>query len=366
MPGRSFSSEKYRYGFNGKENDKDINEGGQDYGMRISDTRLGRFLSVDPLTQKYPWYTPYQFAGNIPIWAVDLDGGEPRGSTTTAVPEVIPEQVTTPTNIPGGGASNTSVGSGGIIQRTNSPSLPTGSGLLPAQTKFLSRDEIMDRIPPYCQGFSINSDGTTAGVTGANGTSRNISLLKPEPPKLDPKLAAAANNQFFKNAIQLYSNANVSSSASEFKKDQPGVEYFYRAMSLTEFSNTGGLIQARGGDRNDYPFITPNLGYLTNSKSFIWKPANAGKYDLIIRYAVQTGTESYLNSVSQDHGINVSQQAFLSNVPIKKIEQYTVFGGLKMPNTNFGFPGLSGSGHFNPRIIGMTVIPISADGLKDK
>jgi hypothetical protein len=44
--------------------------------MRIYDSRLGRFLSVDPLTKSYPWYTPYQFAGNTPIWAIDLDGLE--------------------------------------------------------------------------------------------------------------------------------------------------------------------------------------------------------------------------------------------------------------------------------------------------
>ncbi len=33
-------------------------------------------LRVDPITAKYPWYTPYQYAGNKPIWAVDLDGLE--------------------------------------------------------------------------------------------------------------------------------------------------------------------------------------------------------------------------------------------------------------------------------------------------
>lgn len=33
-------------------------------------------MSVDPLTAKYPWYTPYQFAGNKPIWAIDVDGLE--------------------------------------------------------------------------------------------------------------------------------------------------------------------------------------------------------------------------------------------------------------------------------------------------
>jgi pimeloyl-ACP methyl ester carboxylesterase len=32
---------------------------------------------VDPLAPEYPWYTPYQFAGNMPIWAIDRDGLEP-------------------------------------------------------------------------------------------------------------------------------------------------------------------------------------------------------------------------------------------------------------------------------------------------
>jgi RHS repeat-associated protein len=80
MPGRKFSlSSAYRYGFNGKENDNDVKGEGnqQDYGMRIYDPRLGKFLSVDPLTRDYPWYTPYQFAGNTPIQAIDIDGAEP-------------------------------------------------------------------------------------------------------------------------------------------------------------------------------------------------------------------------------------------------------------------------------------------------
>ncbi len=78
MPGRKYSSpsSSYRYGFNGKENDKDAGEGIQDYGMRIYDSRLGKFLSVDPLTKKYPELTPYQFASNCPISGVDLDGLE--------------------------------------------------------------------------------------------------------------------------------------------------------------------------------------------------------------------------------------------------------------------------------------------------
>jgi RHS repeat-associated protein len=84
MPGRKYSSSsyKFRYGFNGKENDNEVKGEGnqQDYGYRIYDTRLLRFLSVDPLKKKYPYYTPYQFAGNNPIKYVDMDGLEPANN----------------------------------------------------------------------------------------------------------------------------------------------------------------------------------------------------------------------------------------------------------------------------------------------
>jgi RHS repeat-associated protein len=69
-----------RYGFNGKEKDDDLYGEGEsyDYIKRIFDPRTGRFLSIDPLRQKFPWYTPYQFAGNTPIQAIDIDGEEPK------------------------------------------------------------------------------------------------------------------------------------------------------------------------------------------------------------------------------------------------------------------------------------------------
>jgi RHS repeat-associated protein len=80
MPGRTYTAASYKYGFNGKENDNEVKGEGnqQDYGMRIYDPRLGRFLSVDPLAKSYPFYTPYQFAGNRPINSIDMDGGEPK------------------------------------------------------------------------------------------------------------------------------------------------------------------------------------------------------------------------------------------------------------------------------------------------
>jgi RHS repeat-associated protein len=76
--GRTYTqlNSSYRYTFNGKEKDNDIENGAQDYGMRIYDSRVARFLSVDPITKKYPDLTPYQFASNRPIDGIDLDGLE--------------------------------------------------------------------------------------------------------------------------------------------------------------------------------------------------------------------------------------------------------------------------------------------------
>ena len=69
----------YEYGFNGKYKDNNWAGSGNhlDYGFRGYDPRVVRFNSVDLLTKKFPWYTPYQFAGNSPILNTDVDGLEP-------------------------------------------------------------------------------------------------------------------------------------------------------------------------------------------------------------------------------------------------------------------------------------------------
>ncbi len=76
MSERSFSSPAYRYGFNGKEKTDEINGEGNDYdfGARIYESRLGRWLSLDPLQKKYPSLSPYNYCANSPIFFIDPDG----------------------------------------------------------------------------------------------------------------------------------------------------------------------------------------------------------------------------------------------------------------------------------------------------
>ena len=77
---------RYRWGYNGKELDGLLAgtsaEGRYDYGFRVYDAALARFSSVDPLREKYPYYTQYQYAGNMPIRFIDLDGLEPGAPPT--------------------------------------------------------------------------------------------------------------------------------------------------------------------------------------------------------------------------------------------------------------------------------------------
>ncbi|MBI1307407.1 MAG: hypothetical protein GC181_12455 [Bacteroidetes bacterium] len=68
----------YRFGFNGMEKDDEVNGYGNslDFGARIYDSRLGRWLSRDPLQKKYASLSPYNFVSNKPINFIDPNGME--------------------------------------------------------------------------------------------------------------------------------------------------------------------------------------------------------------------------------------------------------------------------------------------------
>lgn len=75
---RSYTApdKSYRYGFNGQEYDHQIMGYGHclNFGSRVFDSRLCKWLSVDPKAIKYPGFSTYGFAGNRPIISIDVDG----------------------------------------------------------------------------------------------------------------------------------------------------------------------------------------------------------------------------------------------------------------------------------------------------
>jgi RHS repeat-associated protein len=69
----------YRYGFNGMEKDDEIKGNGNslDFGARIYDPRIGKFLSLDPRMSDFPFMSPYCYAANSPIMFIDVNGEGP-------------------------------------------------------------------------------------------------------------------------------------------------------------------------------------------------------------------------------------------------------------------------------------------------
>lgn len=78
LPGRNYSSGSYRFGFQGQESDGEINgeRNSYAYKYRTHDSRVGRFLSIDPLASEYPHNSPYAFSENRVIDGIDLEGLE--------------------------------------------------------------------------------------------------------------------------------------------------------------------------------------------------------------------------------------------------------------------------------------------------
>jgi RHS repeat-associated protein len=68
----------YRFHFNGKETDNEVYGEGNvyDFGARIYNSRLGRWLSVDAYASTYVSISTYAFCGNTPTLFVDYDGNK--------------------------------------------------------------------------------------------------------------------------------------------------------------------------------------------------------------------------------------------------------------------------------------------------
>jgi len=76
MQERSSPDRDYRFGFNGQEKEDEIYGEGNayDFGARIYDGRLGKFLSLDSYSAKFVSESNYIYAGNNPVIYIDING----------------------------------------------------------------------------------------------------------------------------------------------------------------------------------------------------------------------------------------------------------------------------------------------------
>jgi len=81
----------YRYGYNGKEKDDEIKgeANSLDFGARVYDPRVGKFLSTDPRQLEFPFMSPFIYAVDDPIRMIDEDGKGPKPSTGAKLREIL-------------------------------------------------------------------------------------------------------------------------------------------------------------------------------------------------------------------------------------------------------------------------------------
>jgi RHS repeat-associated protein len=68
------SAGSYKYQYNGKELTDALNLNWNDYGARYYDASMDFFPSIDRFAEKFPYQSPYAFAGNNPVKFIDING----------------------------------------------------------------------------------------------------------------------------------------------------------------------------------------------------------------------------------------------------------------------------------------------------
>jgi RHS repeat-associated protein len=292
MPGRNDVKYEYRFGFNGKENDNEVKGKGNslDYGARIHDPRLGRFLSVDPITESYPMLTPYQFASNTPISAIDLDGFEAKIAIfggSTADPKSVPVFKL---------AAERDVSLGASISSPHSIERASNfMKLLEQKTSdegSIARVVIFSHANQYATFFNDNGGQNTGSSLMRRGTSYGHK----DQAGFKDIVAGMKNGtiSFEVNALVIFAGCNSGSpfginKTDKTKKGDPIVPYAEDFTMATGVSSIGASGKVKFIDRDGQSILSSDYGFYRFDydsenknviKTFLGKEINASDYQV--------------------------------------------------------------------------------------
>jgi len=242
--------------FVGKEQDE---SGLYHMGARMYDSWQCRFVSVDPLWREYPYYTPYQYAGNRHINYIDLDGLEPAEPPTATETGPDPPQT-------------------GNRDRSEFSELPTFS--LPedniAVTPVDAYSDIQQSIdmqnrPLSDEGGSLNEDTQPGGIPFTGGASGG-----PEPSRVRAEHTEQEEDlTTFLQAIPGVAPKNQNFNLLNPSRSRPGSP----TQGFTPSENKGVLNQSPNTSPSSPENTSSQLdGY--NPDHSIWSGAFRGEIDM--------------------------------------------------------------------------------------
>ncbi|MBE6330635.1 MAG: hypothetical protein E7072_11100, partial [Bacteroidales bacterium] len=155
MPGRSYNAHTSRHGFTGHEKESDLAEGIYTTEYRLYDARVGRWLSVDPLFEKYVGISPYNYCMLNPVMMVDPDGRELKDIFKGAIAAINDNIML------GVGDYRGRMGRQAVDASDYNLGLIIGDGL----SMLIGSGEMMSGIGMMAQGSAVVAVSVSGGVT---------------------------------------------------------------------------------------------------------------------------------------------------------------------------------------------------------
>ncbi len=291
MPGRDYNGSNSKIGFQGKYKDNDIwgNNNAYDFGARIHDPRVGRWLSLDPLADNYPSKSPYNYCSNNPISRVDPTGrgDKPSGTWSLDLANWVDEKIDV--------AEDYYVGhddADGLENGTQKTVLDIARGALTAPLRIgVATSDAVDRVTaPGADGYDyaiaaaeVLTDGCTTVGTAATlavpmakgaaalGAPESISLPtapKPTPSAVKPTPPATPQLTEAEARASGWKNPDGSTAWPPNRGAVAGTEVenatLPKGAVIDRYGHPGGSFTAEGGT----PYAERALPSGTNAKPY--------------------------------------------------------------------------------------------------